>query len=55
MRDELAGHLRSFGDVVEAPTRFGPGRTLGYSHRKKELAHFHSGTVIDLRVPMDTA
>lgn len=50
LSDELTRAICALPGVQSGPSRFG-GPGAGFHVDGKELAHFHSGTEIDVRVP----
>jgi hypothetical protein len=47
----LRRKLDAIPDVEEATSRFGTGRHLAWRAGRREIAHLHSDTVIDIRIP----
>ncbi len=47
----LRHKLDALPDVEEATSRFGTGRRLAWRAGSREIAHLHSNSVIDIRIP----
>jgi hypothetical protein len=47
----LRRKLGAIPGVEEATSRFGAGRRLAWRAGRREIAHLHSDTVIDIRIP----
>jgi hypothetical protein len=48
----LRRKLDAIPGVEEATSRFGTGRRLAWRAGTREIAHLHSDTVIDIRIPV---
>ena len=47
----LRHKLDALPDVKEATSRFGPGRRLAWRAGRREIAHVHSESIVDIRIP----
>ena len=50
LADQLAARAVALRGVVDGPSRFGSGKARAFTYHGKEFAHFHSASVIDVRV-----